>query len=329
MEMLIESMTGDALTTVAIGDKYYLNWYNYAYPSWKRYCEKHRIGLFVLRNYSSEKSDGYQKRANWEKLLTFYEIKRKFPKINNICYIDTDFILSPIAPNVFTFYKNKPEMALVSQYKNMPYNDMEVRRRIAFFRHHCYNKKYPLDSALFMNLKDMCEYHRLSEIFDYACTGFFMGNIDAHADFLRDLFYKYDENVKSITDGGDEFHINHALQTMLDIQWLPYSFQALWTHEMAWKYPFLYHYGKNKKELIKQCIEASLMDNYFLHFAGSWHESKMWTEVHILNDPKTILRYEEFAAYCAQPVTGKSVGIIKPDIIRKKEDSMEKIHDNN
>ena len=30
---------------------------------------------------------------------------------------------------------------------------------------------------------------------------------------------------------------------------------------------------KNKK-LIANCIATSLMNNYFLHFAGSWHELK-------------------------------------------------------
>ena len=313
MEILIESKTGNTLTTVAIGDEYYSNWYNYAYPSWKRYCEKYGIGLYVLNNYVSKKHEGYRKKANWEKLLTFYEIKKIDSTTKTACYIDTDFIISPIAPNVFSYYKEKSKIALVSQYKNMPYNDSDVRRRLAFFRHHYYDKKYPLDSALFMSLKDMCEYHGLPEIFDYACTGFFMGDVDTHADYLLDLFYKYPEGVKSITDGGDEFHINHALQTEVDIQWLPYPFQALWTYEMAWKYPFLYHYGRNNKELIKQCIEASLMENYFLHFAGSWGESKMWTEVHLFDNPETIERYEEFEKYCAQPVTGKPVGRIMPN----------------
>ena len=33
---------------------------------------------------------------------------------------------------------------------------------------------------------------------------------------------------------------------------------------------------RNNKLLIANCIATSLMNNYFLHFAGSWHEAKMW-----------------------------------------------------
>ena len=43
---------------------------------------------------------------------------------------------------------------------------------------------------------------------------------------------------------------------------------------MAVNYPFLY-FSKNKL-LTRYCIEASLMNNYFLHFPGKWLEGRMW-----------------------------------------------------
>ena len=38
-------------------------------------------------------------------------------------------------------------------------------------------------------------------------------------------------------------------------------------------YPFLYY--NSDKKLVQLCIEASIMNNYFLHFAGSSFESRM------------------------------------------------------
>ena len=42
---------------------------------------------------------------------------------------------------------------------------------------------------------------------------------------------------------------------------------------MANYYPFLYY--NSDKKLVQLCIEASIMNNYFLHFAGSSFESRM------------------------------------------------------
>ena len=42
-------------------------------------------------------------------------------------------------------------------------------------------------------------------------------------------------------------------------------------------YPFLYSKEyRNNYDLISACIDSSLMNNYFLHFAGSWYEGDMW-----------------------------------------------------
>jgi len=64
--------------------------------------------------------------------------------------------------------------------------------------------------------------------------------------------------------------------------------------------------------LIKQCIEASLFTNYFLHFAGSWHEGKMWEQVKVFDTPESLAMFQDFAEYLKTPVYGKPLGAIKP-----------------
>ena len=78
---------------------------------------------------------------------------------------------------------------------------------------------------------------------------------------------------------------------------------------MAAFYPFLYQEIENQ-ELILKCVETSLHNNIFLHFAGGWNESSM-----ISVAKKIPLRnqiYTDFLNYLKTPVTGKPVGRILP-----------------
>ena len=63
------------------------------------------------------------------------------------------------------------------------------------------------------------------------------------------------------------------------------------------------------KSIIRNCIESSLLSNYFLHFAGSWHESKMWKIDGLFSDYRLL---EEYSQYLSSKVTGKPLGMIKP-----------------
>ena len=95
--------------------------------------------------------------------------------------------------------------------------------------------------------------------------------------------------------------------------WLDYRFQAIWAFEMAWKYPFLYETGsRDDLELIRDCIEASLYQNHFLHFAGSWHESQMWKLGGFLESEAAINALHKYKAYRDTPVTGNPIGMVKP-----------------
>ena len=81
---------------------------------------------------------------------------------------------------------------------------------------------------------------------------------------------------------------------------------------MANKYPFLYGYGKTNKRLQSECIASSLMSNYFLHFCGSWNESKMvnMKNNYILNGKKKLI--EEFYNYNKKIPKAIPCGIIRP-----------------
>lgn len=299
------------IITIAIGEKYLNSWSEYSSFSWRDYCTKYDLGLIVLDEEMLDKNDKFWKKATWQKMLIGTYLYDQNIEVNNICYLDTDFLINRFSPNIFENYQND-KIGLVSQINNLPYNELDVKKRIAFFRHHFYDKNYPLDSALFMSLDQIFSYHNLNVQNDYACAGLILFNQKNHTDVMKKWFYKYEKNIESITGGGDECHFNFEVQNWGNIQWLEYKFQALWTYEMAWKYPFLYDNSKMTPQDYIRCIESSLFTNYFLHFAGSWHESDMWKFGANLNSEFYLNYLEKFDDYSKTKLSGLPKGVIKP-----------------
>lgn len=312
--ILSPNNTINVIATIAIGDEYYEAWEKYAFPTWKKYCERHDLGLIVFNSDLIPKTNIFWKKPTWQKLLIGNVLKERIPSICNVCYLDTDVLINPTAPNVFDFY-DPTTIGLTSLRRNLPYPYENTLRRLAFLRNKHYDKHYPLDSALFISVENLYKFHNLPAQEDEACAGFFIFNIESHAELLHSFFMKYDKNIASISGGGDQTHFNYEIQSRGRISWMDYRFQAIWVFEMVWKYPFLYDYGRNNHELIRECIEASLFTNYFLHFAGSWHESDMWTVGGVLENVETQKRFEEFEEYLKMPITGEPKGQIKPDKI--------------
>ncbi len=312
MKVLIEpGQSRNALATIAIGDDHYDSWKTNALPGWERYCLRHGLGLIVFDEDLVSRSDPHWKKATWQKMLIGESVRASSLAADNICYLDTDILINHVAPNIFESY-NPGTIGLVSLRSNLPYPYDEVLRRLAFLRHTHYDEGYPLDSALFMSLKQLYGYHDLPVQIDEACMGLIMFNLDNHSMVMRSWFNKYDRHVRSVTNDGDQTHMNYELQNWGRVSWLDYRYQAIWAFEMAWKYPFLYDVGRDNPDLIRECIEASLYANYFLHFAGSWHESDMWKVGEFFEGEHQKKLFDSFHQYLGMPVTGDPKGHIKP-----------------
>jgi hypothetical protein len=312
MKVIIDpGQSNNVIATIAIGDSYYQSWHQHAFPTWKAYCERHELGLVVFDADLIARDDPFWKKPTWQKMLIGNVLSKQMPSVRNVCYLDTDILVNPTAPNVFDAY-DPATIGLVSLRKNLPYPYEQVLRRVAFLRNKYYDSKYPLDSALFISVGNLYKFHGLPVQADEACAGMFVFNIENHADLLGTAFLKYDRSIDSITGGGDQTHFNYEVQSCGKVSWLDYRFQAIWLFEMAWKYPFLYDYGRDKLDVIKECVEASLFTNYFLHFAGTWHESGMWKIGGVLGGPNELERFNGFVEYLKSPVSGMPLGQIKP-----------------
>ena len=300
----------NAIVTIAIGDRYYKEWKEYAKPSWLLYCERYDLGLFVVKKGLIKKEHKSWKKPTWQKLLIGSSVKNMDININNICYLDTDIIINPLSPNIFHYHDNE-SISLVSLRTDLPFSYDKTLKKIAFYRNRKISSDYPLDSALFISLKDLYKYHDLSPQVNEACMGLIVFHVDNFYKIMESWFYKYDKEVFSITNGGDQTHLNYEIQNYGKVKWLDYKFQALWVYEMSNYYPFLYK-EKCNSSLKTDCINVSIFQNYFLHFPGLWIEGEMWKDCEILNND-IYNEYNELFRYYDVITTGVPKGTIMND----------------
>ena len=299
------------LATIAIGEQYLQPFMKYAYHTWEMYCHRHDLGLILFDEDLISPDHPKWKKATWQKYLIGEVVSNSNLKVENVCYLDTDILISPIAPNIFDHHK-KSRVSLVSQWYNLPYERQFIARRIAFLRNRFLSSDYPLDSLLFASIDQFYNFSSLPAQTDYACAGLFVFNAQEFSRPMSNFFHSYDTAVLTPSAGGDQLHFNYFVQSNAYDQWLPYEFQALWIFEVPIKYPFLFSSKKISDEQIRQCIEASLFSNYFLHFAGSWNESMMWKQVKVFESPDSLEMFKAFDEYMRVPVYGKPLGTIKP-----------------
>ena len=312
MKVLIPpGKSGNVLATIAIGEQYLQPFMKYAYHTWEMYCRRHDLGLILFDDDLISPDHPKWKKANWQKYLIPSVIVDSGLPVKNVCHLDTDILISPLAPNIFDFY-DQSKVALVSMRSGLPMPHQETCRRLAFLRNRCFSSEYPLDSSLFISLADLYSLINVPPQIDYACAGVFVLNLARHRSMLSEFFFEYDRSTLSPTNGGDQTHFNYFVQSNDLQQWLEYRFQALWTYEVACRYPFLYSEANDNRQLVRSCIEASLFTNYFLHFAGSWYESDMWEQVKVFDTPESLDMFRAFGEYMKTPVYGKPLGAIKP-----------------
>ena len=309
--MIQPGKSGNVLATIAIGDAYLEPFMKYAFHTWEMYCKRHDLGLILFDDHLIEQAHPDWKNPYWQKFLIGEALNKATAKVNNVCCLDTDILISPLAPDIFGG-RNEAKVGLISKRKNLPLEHHQLLRRMAFLRNRFYDKAYPLDSSLFISLVDYYAEVGLEVQPDDACSGVFVYNCSTHGPLLAKYYRSFGQEIMEQDGGGEQRFLNHFVQSQNLVEWLDYRFQALWTYEIASKYPFLYGEYRSNLSLIKTCIEASLFTNYFLHFAGSWHEGKMWEQVRVFDTSESLSMFSDFDDYQKVPVFGKPLGQIKP-----------------
>ena len=137
------------------------------------YCHRHDLGLILFDDHLIAKSDPNWKNPYWQKFLIGDALNSATFQTNNVCCLDTDILISPLAPNIFA-NRNESKVGLVSLRQNLAYPYDVSLRRMAFLRNRFYDSKYPLDSSLFISLDGLYEMAGLDTQDDEACSGVFV-----------------------------------------------------------------------------------------------------------------------------------------------------------
>lgn len=304
--------TRKALVTTAVGGAYFENWQTRSFPSWKRYALAHDIGIIVLQERLGVGEDLVSKNASWDKLLAPELVETLFPQLATLCLLDTDVVIGPFAPDVFLQHK-EGFYGVVSQERGLPFPIAQVRRRIAALRKRYYDSEFPIDSVLQASPKRIFEEHGLRSHSDYFCAGVIMLDRSQFSD-LASCYRSVSPDATSRSVAWEEPFVNDWVQSRAH-HWLPYEFQSIWLFEMAWSYPFLYEHRETVIDArgAREALAATLLNRHFVHFAGSWFESRVWS---VMED-SAIFWDEEFERLLGEvqvaELSGRPVGRFVPE----------------
>ena len=311
MKIITKSRTNNYICSIVFGKEFYKDYQKYSLPFVKKYCENHGLGLIIFEKDLISKKSEFWKKATWQKMLVGDYLKKKIKNVKNVCMMDVDILVNPEAPNIFDFHKDD-KISVVSLRNNLPFSWDKAVRNISFHRNKYYSKKYPLDSAIHMSVKDLYKIHNFKIQKDEFCAGIYIFNVNKFHKIIKNWFFKYKKDLYSVTGGGEQTHFNYEVQNHGKVNFIDYRFQAIWVFEMAIYYPFLYELKKKFTKTVTDSIIACLQNNYFLHFAGKWYESDMWKNEELSkryfksNNLKQLIKFQKVK------LTGKPKGTINP-----------------
>jgi len=304
VQIIRQSKKGLYLVTIVIGESYVSDWVNIVKENWLHYCEKYEVGIIIFIEDLLPKSNPYWKKANWQKLLISKQLIQSDVNCNYICYLDSDIIISPFAPNIFDWaISNK--VGVVSARKNMPYDYFEINKRLAYLRRKFLDTAYRLDSAQHFSTRELYDYHSFPDQGDEFCSGVLLFSPTEMNNYLEEWFYLYKSDVRSITAGGEQTHLNYHIFSNNLAHLLPYKFQAIWAFEVAWSHIRLFEGEFLDKKSIKESVIQVVLNNHFVHFAGNQIETSKAFDKEVLNTLNSLKEWQGLDDYLRQKVITK------------------------
>ena len=263
------------------------------------FAEKFDIGIIIFTEDLLLRSNPFWKKANWQRLLIPKNLRKNGIECNYVCYLDSDVVINPFAPNIFD-WAIPQKVGIVFIRKNLPFDFFEVNKRLAYLRKKFIDESYRLDTAQHFTTKQLYDYHGFSDQGDEFCAGVLLFSPTQVEKSFEEWFFLYKSDVKSITDGGEQTHLNYHIFSNNLANLLPYRFQAIWAFEVAWNHTNLFEERFLDFESLRSAFSQILMNNYFVHFAGKQTEtSSVFTEV-VLKSVDVLKKWGDLDIYMNQ-----------------------------
>lgn len=258
------------IVTTAIGGNYVRQWEGHTASTWIEYARRYDLGIAVFTS-DIQRSDEPLRHGAWQKLLAPTVLRSVLGREFRCLLMDTDVLISPLAKNAFVEVA-PGSIGVVSQQNHLPMDYLALRRRIAYLRRTFLENSFPLDSGLVALPQDFFRLAELEVREDFFCSGVVALDSSCHADLFADWYRTAPSGeAYARADWGEQLWLNYCVQGRSDVQWLDYSWQALWLYEVATYYPFLY--SRDVAPNIAQwCLASSLLRNNFVHLAGRWEQ---------------------------------------------------------
>lgn len=310
IEEVYKGKNNYAFFFIVIGKKFQRVFQKTTLPFYKRYCKKYGIGILTINNYIDQnyhKNSVYNRDPGYQRLLAPELIKKKFPRYKFLCDIDVDCIPGFYSRNIFNFKKKikHDEIYLINPSPDDS-NKVSLGKRMSLLRKLFIDKKYPLDSIITATDNQESKLLGYSYRGPLATIGTCIGTTETLAT-TGNQFYKEIGQKKNF-EYLQVHRINHYSKNF-KIIWMPYQFQAIWTHQISLYYPFLFK--KELRNLFYECLMATLHRVDFLHFAGSWPENLIFFEVGYNKKGQLKNYYEKLNLFLNTKTEPKSYGRIK------------------
>ena len=142
-------------------------------------------------------------KATWEKLLIPRQLIERGIKCDYVCYIDSDVLINPFAPNIYN-WGILDKVGVVSVRNNLPFSFSEITKILAYLRREFIDNTCRLDTSQHFSTEQLYRFHSFSDQGDEFCAGGLLFSPSHVATSLEEWLFLYRSDVKNITDGGDQ-----------------------------------------------------------------------------------------------------------------------------
>jgi hypothetical protein len=288
-----------AIVTLAIGKSYEAMFEQYCKPLWSLYAEKHGLDFILITQHLDNSPRAQSRTPAWQKCLIFSD--PRVQKYEQVVWIDTDILINPNSPDV-TMDVPLEKIGVVDEAATPSQDDLKLY--LERFHEHFYpgGKKISIENIDAPN-QSMQEYLKYSfnpsaYYNDFGLEGKFESIVQTgvmvlsqkyHRELLEHVYYGYE-------DKGPEWNyeqrpLGYEILKQKQEFWMSTKFNMTWVILKALFYPFLDSRATLKERvfrkfgvdprasLISQCMTATFLNNYFLHYAGGKGSDMRYVDV--------------------------------------------------
>ena len=277
-----------AIVTLAIGKTYEAMFNQYCRDLWSVYTEKHGFDLIVITDHLDTSPRAQSRTPAWQKCLIFSD--PRVQRYDQVVWVDTDILINPNSPDV-TLGVPLEKIGVVDEAATPSKDDLKLYLE----RFHNYFDPNPSSTSVDPTeapSQAMVEY--LNYAFnpsayynDFGLDGKFESVVQTgvmvlspryHQELLEHVYYNYE-------DKGPEWNyeqrpLGYEILKQKQEFWMATKFNMTWVILKALMYPFLDSKSTltekflkkagidSRSTLISQCMTATFLNNYFLHYAG-------------------------------------------------------------